>query len=328
MHSEPSRHRLATSGRVAAITAVSAALFVLCQVLLPLTGSVPVEVGKAFAGVEPDHQILLTLRAPRVALALLTGGALALAGVLFQALLRDALATPYTLGVSAGASLGAVIAISAGWALLWPAAITGALLTLLLVIGVSARSRIVSPFTLLMAGVTLNSICMAAILFLHSVATNAQSLTITRWLMGGIEAVDIPSLTVLFVLVTAAGLYSFIHARRWNALAVGEEWAIVRGVEANRLVIGGYIAGSLLTGAVTALTGPIGFVGLIVPHALRLSLGADHRLLIPASFFLGGVFLAVCDTVARTAMSPAEIPVGVITAMIGGPFFIWILRAR
>lgn len=320
--------KLATSRRVWSATAVTAAVFVACQIVLPLVGSVPVEVSKAFAGIEPDHQILTTLRIPRVALALVTGGALALSGVLFQALLRDALATPYTLGVSAGASLGAVIAISLGWAAIWPLSIAGALLALLLVLGVSARSRIVSPFTLLMAGVTINSICMAAILFLHSVATNTQSIVITRWLMGGIESVEVPSIVALAVLVAAAGLYTFRHARSWNALAIGEEWATVRGVAANRLTIAGYVAGSLLTGAVTALTGPIGFVGLIVPHALRLSLGADHRVLIPTSFFLGGAFLALCDTIARTAMAPAEVPVGVITAMLGGPFFIWLLRSR
>lgn len=320
--------KLATSRRVWSTAAISAAIFILCQLLLPLTGSVSVDLSKALGGVEPDRQILMGLRVPRVALALLTGGALALAGVLFQALLRDALATPYTLGVSAGASLGAVVAISLGGMLIWPMSIAGALATLFLVLGVAAKSRVVSPFTLLMAGITLNSICMAAILFLHSVATNTQSVTITRWLMGGIESVSPVSLAWLTIPVLGAGLYTLRYARHWNALAVGEDWAIVRGVQANRLMIGGYIAGSLLTGAVTAFTGPIGFVGLIVPHALRMSLGADHRLLIPASFFLGGAFLAVCDTVARTAMAPSEIPVGVITAMLGGPFFIWLLRSR
>jgi iron complex transport system permease protein len=296
--------------------------------VLPLTGSVHVDLSRAIAGLEPDRQILLTLRVPRVILALLSGGALALAGVLFQALLRDALATPYTLGVSAGASLGAVIAISMGSALVWPTAIAGALITLFLVLGIAAKGRVVSAFTLLMAGVTINSICMAGILFLHSVATNAQSITITRWLMGGIESVDVLSLAALTFVMLLAAVWTFQNARNWNALAVGEEWAIVRGVPAGRLTIGGYVTSSLLTGAVTALTGPIGFVGLIIPHALRMSLGADHRLLIPASLFLGGAFLALCDTVARTVMAPAEIPVGVITAILGGPFFIWLLRAR
>ncbi len=320
--------RLATSGRVWQVTLLSLGVFIACALLLPLVGAVPVEYAKAFAGAEPDHQILFTLRVPRVLLALLTGGALALSGVLFQALLRDALATPYTLGVSSGASLGAVSAISFGWTTLWPASIVGAVITLLMVIGVAARRRRLSPFTLLMAGVTINSICMAGILFLHSVATFAQSIAITRWLMGGIESVDVPTLALLSGIVLVAALYSFWRARQWNVLAVGEEWAAVRGGESNRLLMAGYMIGSLLTGAVTALTGPIGFVGLIVPHALRIGLGADHRLLIPGSFLLGGAFLAICDTVARTAMAPSEIPVGVITAILGGPFFIWLLRNR
>jgi iron complex transport system permease protein len=117
------------------------------------------------------------------------------------------------------------------------------------------------------------------------------------------------------------------QSRDWNLMAVGEEWAAARGVHVQRLMLSGYIAGSLVAGTVTSITGPIGFVGLIVPHALRLRLGADHRLLMPCSFFTGAAFLALCDTVARTAFSPAEIPVGVITAMTGGPFFIWILRS-
>jgi iron complex transport system permease protein len=321
--------KLATSRRVWTVTVVSLLVFALCFLLLPLVGSVRVDYARALAGEQPDHQIVTALRIPRVGLALVAGGALALAGALFQALLRNGLAEPYTLGVSAGASLGAVIAITVGWRPLWPASILAAALTLLVVLGVASSQRIVSPFTLLMAGITANSICMAVILFLHSISTAGQSLAITRWLMGGMEAaVDVPTLAVLSLLVTAAALFCFARARSWNVLAVGDEWSTVRGVSTNRLMISGYLAGSLLTGAVTALTGPIGFVGLIVPHAVRMRLGADHRVLLPASFLLGGAFLAVCDTAARTVLAPAEVPVGVITAMLGGPFFIWLLRTR
>lgn len=320
--------KLATSRRVWSVTLLSLAAFCLCLLLLPLVGSVAVDYRRAWAGAEPDHQILASLRFPRVALALVAGGALALAGALFQALLRNGLAEPYTLGVSAGASVGAVIAITAGFRAIWPSSIVAAVVTLAVVLGVASNKRMLSPFTLLMAGVTANSICMAIILFLHSVSSIGQSVAITRWLMGGIEGVDRATLALLSVLVAGSAVFCFAQARSWNVLAVGEEWAAVRGVATTRLMIGGYLAGSLMTGAVTALTGPIGFVGLIVPHALRISLGADHRLLMPASFLLGGVFLAVCDTVARTALAPSEIPVGVITAMLGGPFFIWLLRSR
>src|SRR4051794_521542 len=318
----------ATARSVWTATLVSLVVFAVCALVLPLTGSVPIDYIRAVAGEEPDHQILFALRLPRVLLGLITGGALGLSGVLFQALLRDALATPYTLGVSTGAALGAVIAISAGLRAIWPASVLCAILTLALVLGVAANRRTISPFTLLMAGVTINSICLAAILFLHSIASFGQSIAITQWLMGGIETTTWPTLAAVSAVVIAAAIYSFTQARNWNLLSVGEEWAAARGVSAGNLMIAGYLTGSIVTGAVTALTGPIGFVGLIVPHALRLSLGADHRLLIPASFLLGGAFLAICDTISRTILAPAEIPVGVITAILGGPFFIWMLRSR
>jgi iron complex transport system permease protein len=269
-----------------------------------------------------------------VLLSLVAGGALAVAGVRFQALLRDALATPYTLGISSGASLGAVLAISFGWQNIaglpgvWAASFLGSGITLFLVLGIATEGRRMSSFTLLLAGVTINSICLALILFLQNLASFGQSFAIVRWLMGGIEAVEYSSVAWLAALVLPLCVFIFLRAREWNLLAVGEEWAMARGVSTARLLLVGYLAGSLIAGSVTALTGPIGFVGLIVPHALRLRLGADHRLLIPCSFFAGAAFLTICDAVARTLLAPAELPVGVITAIAGGPFFIWLLRSR
>jgi iron complex transport system permease protein len=169
---------------------------------------------------------------------------------------------------------------------------------------------------------------MAGILFLHSVASLGQSIAITRWLMGGIEPAEMKTIGWVAAAVLPAVGYAFAVSRQWNLIAIGEEWAHVRGVATSRYLLAGYVVSSFLTGAVTALTGPIGFVGLIVPHALRLAFGADHRVLIPSSFFIGAAFLGICDTIARTALAPAEVPVGVITAMLGGPFFIWILRTR
>jgi iron complex transport system permease protein len=308
-------------------------LFSFCAMLaaiavLPFIGSANIDYSRAFAGQSPDSEILFGVRLPRVLLSMLTGGALAAAGVLFQALLRETLATPYTLGVSSGASLGAVLAICLGWNQIWLASLTGAGLTLLLVMAIASESRRMSSFTLLMAGITLNSICMALILFLQNFASFGQSFAIVRWLMGGIDPVPYPTLAWLTAAVVPAVLYLFWKSREWNLLAVGEDWAATRGVSTSGLILAGYLIGSFLTGTVTALTGPIGFVGLIVPHALRLTVGADHRLLIPSSFFLGATFLAICDTISRTILAPAEIPVGVITAIVGGPFFIWMLRSR
>jgi iron complex transport system permease protein len=327
-------HKAVSRGRVAGVITASAAVALACALLLPLIGSAHVDYARAWAGVSPDSEILFRIRVPRVLMAMLAGGALAIAGLMLQALLRDALATPYTLGVSSGASLGAVAAISsglhqlAGMPAIHAASFAGAFATLLVVLAAGSKGRRLSPFTLLLAGVTVNSMCMAMILFLHSVSTLGQSIAITRWLMGGIEAVDARTITWVSTIVLPLAVYAFARARQWNLIAIGEEWAEARGVETSRYLLAGYIVSSLLTGAVTALTGPVGFVGLIVPHALRLLLGADHRLLIPASLFAGAAFLAVCDTVARTILAPAEVPVGVITAILGGPFFIWILRTR
>ena len=208
------------------------------------------------------------------------------------------------------------------------AASIGAGVTLLLVVSIASQGRRMSSFTLLLAGITINSICAAMILFLHNMAEFGQSFAVLRWLMGSIEPVAYSTIAWLAVLVLGVGLYVFWHARHWNLMAAGEDWAAARGVSSSRLILIGFLAGSLMTGAVTAITGPIAFLGLIVPHALRIRLGADHRILIPASFLIGAAFLAVCDTLARIVLAPSEIPVGVITAMLGGPFFIWLLRSK
>jgi len=317
---------------IAVLSSAAAAVAVLC--IAPLIGSTHIDYSRALAGLSPDREILFYTRLPRVLLALLAGGALGVAGVLFQAMLRDALATPYTLGVSSGASLGAVAAICLGWRevghlpAIWLASFAGAGLVLFLVMGIASEGRRMSSFTLLLAGVSINTICLAAILFLQYIANFGQTFAIVRWLMGGIDAVDYSTLAWFAAAVLPAVGLIFLRARDWNLMAVGEDWAAARGVAVSRLMLSGYVLGSFLAGSVTALAGPIGFVGLIVPHALRLKLGADHRLLLPCSFFTGAAFLAICDTVARTALAPTEIPVGVVTALLGGPFFIWLLRSR
>jgi len=314
--------------------AAAALAVVAVAVAAPLVGPAPVDLERVWAGVSPDAEIFYYARLPRVLLALVAGGALAVTGVLFQALVRDALADPYVLGVAGGASLGAVLAICFGWSGgagvsgVWLAASAGAAAALLLVLAIATQGGRMSSFTLLLAGITINSICAAAILFLHNIVEFSRSFVVLRWLMGGTQPVEYSTVGWLALVGAAVLVVTMYRARDWNLLAVGEEWAAARGVAVQRLMMTGFIAGSLLTGAVTAITGPIGFVGLIVPHALRLRWGADHRFLIPAAFLAGAAFLAVCDTVARTVMAPAEIPVGVITAMLGGPFFIALLRSR
>ena len=182
--------------------------------------------------------------------------------------------------------------------------------------------------SLLLAGVTINSMCGAAILFLSSLVGLLKSFAVTRWLMGGIDAPDYLTLVWLTAVLAPVCAVVFWYSREWNLLSVGETWAAARGVSTGKMLVLGCLAGSVLTGAVTALTGPIAFVGLIVPHALRMWVGADHRTLLPCSFLLGAAFVALCDVFSRTILAPVEIPVGVITSLLGGPFFIWMLSSR
>jgi iron complex transport system permease protein len=314
-----------------ALTGASA-IAALC--LTPLIGPTRIDLARASARMAPDFEVLVSLRIPRVLLAMLAGGSLSLAGAAFQALLRDALATPYTMGVSSGASLGAVAAICFGWRgvgqfpAVWAGALWGAALVLVAVLGIAGLGRRMSSFTLLLAGIAMNSMCSAMILFVHNIAGLSQSFSIARWMMGGIDAVEYSTLGWLALLLIPAVAVVIGLGKQWNLIAVGEDWAAARGVSITALLLIGYVAGALLTAPVTAITGPIGFVGLIVPHGLRLWIGADHRVLMPCSFLGGAAFLAVCDAVARVALAPADLPVGIVTALLGGPFFIWLLRTR
>ena len=316
------------------IVLLSCAALLLAFACAVLVGSRPLDLQRAIHGLSPDHEILISLRLPRALLALWTGGALTLSGVLFQALLRESLATPDTLGVSGGASLGAVLAICLGWdsvggvSAVWGAAFLGSMVVLSLVLLFASNSGSMSSFSLLLAGITVNSICAAVIVSVSSLANFMQSFAVTRWLIGGLDAPAYSTLLGLTLVLTPVSILVFSLGREWNVLAMGERWAVTRGLSPRRLLVIGCITGSVLTGTITALTGPIGFVGLIVPHALRLWLGADHRILIPCSFLLGGAFIAICDVFSRTILAPIEIPVGVITALIGGPCFIWMLHNR
>lgn len=308
--------------------------FVAAAVLLPFVGPGPIDFARLWHREEPDWSILLQLRITRTWLGLFGGAALGLAGALFQAMLRDALATPYTLGVSAGASLGAVVAIAMGWHLVagvpgvWAGALTGAALVLMLVVSAASRGRQTSTFGLLLAGVATNSVCSAVILLVHGLAGVSQSFAISRWLIGSLDAIDYPALSVFIATVVTLAIVVMRQARRWNLIAVGETWAATRGVEVSRLVRLGYVSGSVLAAGTVALTGPIGFIGLVVPHLVRTRISADHRVLLPCAFLFGGLLLAVCDALSRVIIAPAEIPAGAMTAFIGGPYLVWLVRRR
>ena len=312
----------------------SAALFVAAAILLPLVGPAPLDFDNVWARAEPDWTILVHLRVTRTLLGLFGGAALALAGSLFQSMLRDALATPFTLGVSTGASLGAVIAIALGWHVsagvpgIWAGAMAGAAAVLVLVVVAATRQRHMSAFGLLLAGMATNSVCAALILLVHGLSSMAESFTISRWLIGSLDSVEYPPLVAFMTAVVVLGVIVVRQARHWNLLSVGEAWAATRGANVNRLMLSGYTSGSMLAAATVALTGPIGFVGLVVPHVVRTRVSADDRVLMPCAFFLGGVLLASCDAIGRVILAPAEVPAGAITAFIGGPYLVWLVRHR
>lgn len=319
------------------VTVGPCALFLgLVLLITPWIGSAGITWARVWEGLSPDREIFLIARLPRILFGALAGGSLAVAGVLFQAILRNALATPFTLGVSSGSSFGAVFAIWLGLDIVFfgipivsVAAFAGALFTILLVFLI-ARSRHALPtFTLLLAGVTLNFVFAALILFIHFAAADFnESFLMVRWMMGGVSDVSYSIIAKTAPLIVVSVLLLLAYAAQLNPLAAGEDWATTRGVNVEHLKRVCYVGGSLLTATITAVTGPIGFVGLIVPHSLRLIAGPDHRILIPGAFFAGGGFLVLCDTMARTLFAPTEIPVGVITALLGGPFFIVLLKQR
>lgn len=304
----------------------------------PLVGSRSIDLGRALAELgdprSPDALIFFQLRLPRVLCALLVGGALSLAGLALQALTRNGLASEYTLGVASGGALGAVLALRLGWTagfLGLPvsavAALAGAGLVAVLVLGWAGRGRY-DASSLLLAGVTIGMVASAGILLLQYLADATQSHLMVRWLMGGLDVVGYGALLGLLPLLVTGGLLVGLHAAELNQLLQGDELAEARGVAVRR-VRGAVLAGvALLTGAAVSVAGPIGFVGLIVPHSVRLLAGLDHRRTAPLVVLWGGVFLAACDTVARTVLAPAEIPVGVLTALVGGPFFLWVLGSR
>ena len=281
--------------------------------------------------------ILWNLRIPRVLVAFLAGTALATGGMVFQAMFRNPLATPFTLGISSGAALGAAVCILCHWtfSVFWLSGIeisafAGAALTIVLVYLLTAGSRQgASSATMLLAGVAVSFFFSSAILFLHYVTDPASSFRMLRWVMGGLAgAVGFEPFWQMMPFVAAGSFVAWYLTHELNLLAAGEDFAFSRGVNVGRTKAALFVAVSLMVGAVVAVCGPIGFVGLVRTHICRLLIGPDHRYLLPLSWLFGGAFLVVCDTVARMLMAPTELPVGILTALLGGPFFVWLLLAR
>ena len=282
-----------------------------------------------------DSSIILDLRLPRILSGALVGSALAMAGSVLQALLRNPLADPFVLGISSGAAVGAVLAILFGLGATFlgayavpGSAFGGALFTLFLVYFIARVEGRAPTNTMLLAGVIVSSFFSAVIMFLISATSDEQIYNVTFWLMGNLEYMASQSLGIIFLFLMAGGGVLLALARDFNLLALGEETAAELGVDVERVKKLAFIFASLITGAVVSVSGLIGFVGLIVPHVVRMIWGPDHRFLLPASALVGAMLMVVADTLARTVMAPTEIPVGVVTAMGGAPFFVYLLRKK
>jgi iron complex transport system permease protein len=289
--------------------------------------------GHARESLPMQSRILLDLRLPRILLGCLVGAGLAVAGTTFQGLLRNPLADPYLLGVSGGAALGAVFILTTGAAagvpLIVPAAACiGALAAVAAVWRLASGAGALPPTALILSGVVVSAFCSALVMFLTAVAPAGRVQGALFWMMGSLAS---PPLGILPAVAGAVALgvgLAVISGPQLNALSLGEETAAHLGVNARRVRLRLFFAASLVTGAAVASAGLVGFVGLVVPHALRALVGADHRLLLPASALAGAVTLVLADTAARSVLPPAEIPVGVVTALLGAPFFLALLRQR
>jgi iron complex transport system permease protein len=327
--------------RIASIVAGFAVVTIAVMLWAPTVGSTTISLARAFDRTIPwdanvDAQIFFVARLPRVLAGALVGATLAAAGVVLQALLRNPLATPFTLGVSAGASLGAMLAVTMNLGFGWLgitsiplASFAGSIVATAIVYALaSSQRRGLSTNVLLLAGVTLNAFFSAMILFVQYLADFAEALRAIRWMMGGLDVAGYtPIVAALPFTIVAFIAFAFL-ARTLNLLSLGTEAAAAKGVEVVRAQRVAFLSASLATGAAVSLGGPIGFIGIIVPHLVRLLIGSDHRIVLPASALFGAAFLVLCDLAARTAMAPLEIPVGVVTALIGGPFFLWLLVTR
>ncbi len=321
------------------------AILILCSLVILLaivsllgisTGSVPISFSHvigAFTGGEnipaTERTILLSIRLPRLVLAILVGAGLSVAGVVFQALLRNPLAEPYILGLSSGGTVGAILAISLS---LGAASITtpiasfiGSATVMLIVYTIAHRHGHLDTYTLLLAGVMIGAFFNAAVLLIIAIL-NQELRNAFLWLMGNLSNANLESIAVVAPLLVIAVLILLFQAKKYNLIATGDETALQLGIEVIKIKRLSYLTASLITGLVVSVSGVIGFVGLIIPHICRMLFGPDHRLLLPASILLGASFLVIADILSRTLLAPTEIPVGAVTAAIGAPLFVYLLK--
>ena len=309
-----------------------------CSVLGPVRLNLMLAI-KNFFSPDANAEILFRARLPRVLLGVAIGGGMAACGVVLQALLRNPLACPQMLGVSGGASLGGILGLiffpnwllplgsglvgEVSWVPL--AAFVGALLSMAIIYRLSLFHGRLHPYHLLLSGVIFNSFIAAVIMFLNSIVDFYQAQGLLFWLMGSLSSRAYVTVAFIGAYVLLGFFWLWTKGLSLNLITLGEETAMQLGVDATALQRQVFIASSLMIGAMVSVSGMIGFVGLMIPHVMRLMVGSDHRLLLPASFLAGGIFLSWADTLARVVLAPAELPVGIITAFFGGPFFLFLL---
>ncbi len=325
--------------------AVLLALVGSAAVLTPLVGTESIDYGRALGLVEVqgpnvDAFLLFDARLPRVLFALVAGAALAIAGAVYQAILRNDLAEPFSLGVATGGALGALLFLNLGpaWAGVYTLPAGGFAGAAVAVAAINALARMRgtmrSPATLLLAGVTLNVFFAAGILLVQYISDPYQTLMLLRWMMGGLDVASLEIVQGVALVLVAVAVVLMILARPLDLLTFGEESAHNLGVPVERVRLLGLGAASFVTAVVVAFAGPIGFVGLVVPHAMRRVFGAGHVALLPACLLGGAAFLPVCDAVGRLALGwvtgsgAAELPVGIVTALVGAPFFLYLLARK
>ena len=328
-----------TSGKLIFRTSLAGVLLIVVMAACLLIGSQNISLQKVLQGPfiegapNSDYQILMAVRLPRIILAAIVGAALACSGVVFQAILRNPLADPYILGVSSGAGLGSIIAVMVGWtwtfwglSALMVASFVGAIGTVWLVWSIGKVTGKVHVTGLLLAGVVVNALFSAVIMFLSSIAGAKKFQTTMLWLMGSFAELDqISPLIASGIIVLLGILFLLMLSNQLNILSFGRQDARSLGVPIERTCFLAFACAALITSVAVAFSGLVGFVGLIIPHAVRLVTGPDHRQLIPLSAIIGAAFLVIADVVARVVVAPAMLPVGVVTAMTGGPFFLILL---
>lgn len=332
--SEIANQKSPTGRRLSRALAILAITLVAASVIALRIGYAPIEPRSLWAD-ETARVLFFRLRLPRVLLAGMVGASLASVGAALQALFRNPLAEPLTLGVSGGGALGASIAIAlgagariGGMPVVFLAAFAGAGAAVVVVYRLARTGAIVMPGALLLAGVVLNFIAASFVVLVQYLTDYSRALQILRWTIGSLDVVGFDLLWRMLLFLVPGWLALAWMARDLHLISIDEETAASLGVNVRRSERLTYAAASLVVGVTVAVGGTIGFVGLIVPHAVRLLFGEDVRVVLPCSFLLGASFLMLADTVARTALGAGELPVGAITALAGGPVFLWLLRRQ